>query len=58
MARIQVIEENAADGMLKEAYAEVRGARGRVANVFQVESANPAAMRAHLGFYMAIMYGK
>jgi len=58
MARIHGIEESAADGMLKDVYAEVRGARGRVANVFQVESANPAAMRAHLGFYMAIMYGK
>ncbi len=58
MARIRVIEEASSDGVLADAYAEVRGRRGRVANVFQVESLNPAAMRAHLAFYMAIMYGK
>ena len=58
MARIHVVADRDADKPLKDAYAEVRRARGRVANVFQVESANPAVMRAHLGFYMAIMYGE
>jgi uncharacterized peroxidase-related enzyme len=58
MARIRVVDEGAAEGLLREVYGEISGARGRVANVFKVESLNPAAMRAHLNFYMAIMYGK
>jgi uncharacterized peroxidase-related enzyme len=58
MTRIHTVEESQAEGMLKETYAEVERTRGRVANVFKVESLNPAAMRAHLDFYMAIMYGR
>jgi len=58
MARIHVVPDRDAHEALEEAYAEVRRARGHVANVFHVESLNPAVMRAHLGFYMAIMYGK
>ena len=58
MARIQVIDEAHADGLLREVYTEVAGKRGSIANVFQVESLNPNVMRAHLNFYMAIMYGK
>ena len=58
MARIQVIDEAHGDGLLKEVYAEVAGKRGSIANVFKVESLNPNVMRAHLNFYMAILYGK
>ncbi|MBI4416246.1 MAG: peroxidase-related enzyme [Euryarchaeota archaeon] len=58
MARIQVIDEGGAQGLLKDVYAEVAGARGSVANVFKIESLNAAVMRAHLNFYMSIMYGK
>lgn len=58
MVRIRVVEESQADGALKDAYAKVEKARGRIANVFKSESLNPAVMRAHLDFYMAIMYGK
>jgi len=58
MARIQAVGEAQAQGLLEEVYAEVAGKRGRIANVFKVESLNPAVMRAHLGFYMSVMYGK
>lgn len=58
MARIRVVEMAEAEGTLKEAYSEIERKRGNVANVFKVESLNPAVMRAHLDFYMAIMYGK
>jgi len=58
MARIQVVDETRAEGPLKEVYAEIARKRGSVANVFKIESLNPAVMRAHLDFYMSIMYGK
>lgn len=58
MARIRTIGESQAEGALKEAYAEIERTRGHVANVFKAESLNPAVMRSHLDFYMAIMYGK
>lgn len=58
MVRIRVVEETQADGALRDAFAEIEKARGRVANVFKSESLNPAVMRAHLDVYMAIMYGK
>ena len=58
MARIQTRDEWEADGRLKEVYDQIAGTRGRVANVFKVESLNPAVMRAHLDFYLSIMYGK
>lgn len=57
MARIESKGEDEADGLLREVYDEVAEQRGRVANVFRVESLNPAVMRAHLNFYMSIMYG-
>ena len=57
MARIQVVEPEDAAGELKEAYAQIAAARGRIANVWKVESLNPPAMEAHLALYMAIMYG-
>ena len=58
MARIGILDEAQATGRRKQVYAEVAGKRGGIANVFKIESLNPAVMRAHLDFYMSIMYGK
>jgi uncharacterized peroxidase-related enzyme len=57
MAWIQTIDETEATGELHDVYEAVRGQRGRVANVFKVESLNPGAMKAHCDFYMRLLYG-
>ena len=58
MARIPVVEPEDATGELKDVYARIVAARGRIGNVWKVESLNPGVMGAHLDLYMAIMYGK
>jgi alkylhydroperoxidase family enzyme len=57
MAWIKVIEEDAAEGPLREAYASVRGARGEVANILKIHSISPGAMSAHLDLYRTLMFG-
>ncbi len=43
-------------GELKEIYDAIASARGGVAEVHQVQSLNPRAMRAHLDLYRAVMF--
>jgi uncharacterized peroxidase-related enzyme len=57
MAWIRVIDESEAEGKLKAYYAEIRQARGKVANIMKVHSLQPDAMLAHLNFYKTIMFG-
>ncbi len=58
MAWITTIPESAADGELREAYRKVRGARGAVANIYQVHSVHPQVMTAHLELYRELMFGR
>lgn len=58
VAWIRIIDEDEAKGKLKEVYGRVKKERGRVANVFKAQSLNPESMEAHLGLYMALMYGR
>ena len=58
MAWIQVVQEEQAQGRLREFYDKVVEYRGKVANIFKVHSLNPDAMKAHLDLYLTIMYGK
>lgn len=57
MSWIKVIEEDHADGPLRWAYAAVRAARGRVANIHKIHSVSPGAMSAHLELYRRLMFG-
>lgn len=57
MAWIRVIEEGEGEGALREAYASVRAARGRVANILRIHSVSPDAMSAHLELYRRLMFG-
>jgi hypothetical protein len=50
------MEENEASSPLREAYATARGARGKVSNILRVHSVHPAAMTAHLGLYVELMF--
>lgn len=58
MAWIKVIDEDQAEGELKQVYSRVSGARGKVANIFKAHSLRPEVMNRHLDLYLAIMYGK
>lgn len=57
MAWIATIPETSAEGELREAYRAVRAARGEVANIYQVHSAHPRVMTAHLELYRELMFG-
>lgn len=55
VARIKIIEEEEAQGELKEIYNQFKG---RMANILKVHSLNPSSLKAHLAYYREIMFGK
>jgi len=57
MAWIRVVEENEAGDALLEVYQQVKGSRGKIANILAVHSLHPPALQAHMDLYMAIMFG-
>lgn len=56
MPWIQVIEEADANEALQQAYAKVKGDRGKAANILKIHSLLPDTMTGHLDFYMKIMF--
>ena len=58
MSWIDEVELDAAEGKLKEMYAELIAKRGKVSNILKVHSLNPEAMGNHLDLYMTLMFGK
>lgn len=54
---IQTIAPEKAEGKLRVVYEEIRGTRGKIANIFLAQGLNAAALKAHLDLYLAIMYG-
>ncbi len=57
MAWIRVIEESEAGDALRDAYDQVKGARGKLSNIMAVHSLNPEAMTAHMQLYASILFG-
>ena len=57
MAWIRVIPPAEAEGELAEQYARMKDPSGNVANILNVHSLNPAALRTHYDMYRALMYG-
>jgi len=57
MSWIRIIPPEEAEGPLAEEYAAAERRAGRVWNIVAVMSQNPRAMKASMGFYLAIMYG-
>ena len=57
MAWIRVIPPKDATGELAEQYSRMKDANGDVANILNVHSLNPAALRTHYDMYRALMYG-
>jgi len=56
LAWIKVIDEQEAEGTLKDLYNEIIEKRGRVANILKVHSLNPQSMSAHMDLYLTLMY--
>ncbi len=57
MVWIRVVEESEASPELQQVYEQIKRARGKLSNIMKVQSLNPAAMRAHLDLYLAVMFG-
>jgi len=55
---IEMIEPEVAEGQLKEVYEEVLKKRGTIADVYKVQSLNPASIIHHMELYLGIMFGK
>jgi len=58
MAWIRIIDDRGATGHLKDIYEHIMGKRGKTANIMEVQSLNPEAMKAHMDLYLALMFGK
>lgn len=58
MSWIKVIDEEKAEGALREVYAEIASTHGRVANILKVHSLHPQALTTHLALYRELMFGR
>jgi uncharacterized peroxidase-related enzyme len=47
-----------AAGELRQQYQRMHDSAGNVANILQVHSLNPAALRAHFDLYRTLMFGR
>ncbi len=55
MAWIRMIDEDQADGKLRELYARMKGPGGGVDNIMKIHSLNPGSLQGHFEFYRALM---
>ncbi len=58
MTWIKTIPPPSASGELLEQYERMRDPVGNVANILQVHSLNPAALRAHFDLYRTLMFAR
>jgi alkylhydroperoxidase family enzyme len=58
MPWIEQVPVSEATGLLKRLYDEAIQRAGRVWHIVQIMSINPRVLRASIGFYKAIMFGK
>lgn len=56
MPFITTIPPESAQGELEDLYGELSHARGKIANILQVHSLRPRALRAHMALYMDVMF--
>ena len=57
MAWIRVIQEDEADGELKQLYGQMTEPSSGVDNILKIHSLNPPSLRAHFEFYKTLMRG-
>ena len=58
MAWIDIIDEENAEGSLKDQYKELIEPWGGVDNILKIHSLNPESLAAHVKLYRTLMYGK
>ncbi len=58
MPWIRVIEEDKAEGKVKEVYEKVKKNRGKLSNIMAIQSLMPEVMESHLQLYMDVMFNK
>jgi uncharacterized peroxidase-related enzyme len=58
MARINVIQYDAAEGELKTVYDDLITKRGQLSEVLKIQSLHPSSIKSHTAFYMDIMFNK
>ncbi len=56
MPWIKQINENDAEGKLKEVYNDLSQNRGKVSNIMKIHSLDPETMQHHLDMYLSIMF--
>jgi len=56
MAWIKYVEEQKAEGKLKDVYESVKKSRGKVSNIMKIHSLDPETMNNHLDMYLSIMF--
>ena len=58
MARINVIQYDAAEGELKTVYDDLITKRGQLSEVLKIQSLHPSSIRSHTALYMDIIFSK
>ena len=58
MPHIRLIEEEDADGLLREEYDAALDRAGKIFNVVKAMSPNPETLRASIGLYRQVMFGE
>ncbi len=58
MAWIKMIQEDEAEGELKEMYDQNVEPWGGVDNILKIHSLSPESLKAHISLYKTVMYGK
>jgi len=56
MPRIKVIQQEEAEGRLKQIYDDLEKSRGKLAEVHKIQSLRPESIVKHMELYMEIMY--
>jgi uncharacterized peroxidase-related enzyme len=57
MAWIRMIDEDEAQGRLRELYGRMQEPSGGVDNILKIHSLNPPSLQGHFEFYRALMRG-
>ncbi len=56
MPWIKQIDEENAEGLLKDIYGELTQTRGKVSNIMKIHSIDPKTMKNHMDLYLSIMF--
>lgn len=58
MAHLRLVDEDEATGLLAEEYGAARARAGKVFNIVKAMSLSPGTLRASMGLYREIMFGR